>query len=324
MTPQPRSRFRIPHTPAAVLAGALFAAAVLLRDVALAAPKVIVISLDGATPRFVDQYLATGALGPNEGLGLLRRVGIHAKQNVTISPSLTAAGHIAIATGSTAAHNDVVANTFHLVASPFTSNISGFAAPVGGYSIDGPAESPIVTAELVWIALRRPAGKVAAATFPGADGLDIRIPGLANSPIVQRAAERTVDYTVPFGAFAGIGAQGFSLVAADSRPRPPSTVKQLGRRAGRPVQSRAAEDDAARDLHRGRRRATTSAWPPSTRRTTRAVNYDTLVFFDARQGILPGPFASRPPAPPTCAPPTSAPRPSTSRAAAARRASAST
>ena len=69
-------------------------------------------SLDGATPRFVDQYLATGALGPNEGLGLLKRIGIHAKQNVTISPSLTAAGHIAIATGSTAAHNDVVANFY--------------------------------------------------------------------------------------------------------------------------------------------------------------------------------------------------------------------
>ena len=142
MTPQPRSRFRILHSPAAVLAGALLAAAVLFATIAVAAPKVIVISLDGATPRFVDQYLATGALGPNEGLGLLKRVGIHAKQNVTISPSLTAAGHIAIATGSTAAHNDVVANTFHLVASPFASNVSGFAAPVGGYSIDGPAESP--------------------------------------------------------------------------------------------------------------------------------------------------------------------------------------
>ena len=118
MTPQPRSRFRILRSPAAVLAGALLAAAVLFATIAVAAPKVIVISLDGATPRFVDQYLATGALGPNEGLGLLKRVGIHAKQNVTISPSLTAAGHIAIATGSTAAHNDVVANTFHLVREP--------------------------------------------------------------------------------------------------------------------------------------------------------------------------------------------------------------
>ena len=86
---------------------------------------------------------------------------------MTISPSLTAAGHIAIATGSTAAHNDVVANTFHLVASPFVSNVSGFAAPVGGYSIDGPAESPIATSELVWIALREAGRKVAAAHVSG-------------------------------------------------------------------------------------------------------------------------------------------------------------
>jgi predicted AlkP superfamily pyrophosphatase or phosphodiesterase len=273
-----------------VLAGALLAASVLFATIAVAAPKVIVISLDGATPRFVDQYLATGALGPNEGLGLLKRVGIHAKQNVTISPSLTAAGHIAIATGSTAAHNDVVANTFHLVASPFASNVSGFAAPVGGYSIDGPAESPVVTSELLWIALREAGRKVAAATFPGADGLDIRIPGLANSPIVQRAAERTVDYTVPFGAFAGIGAQGFSLVKADFSPAPASTVTQLmqaGRTSWSPVLQKTTSLETftvggvAYDIRVAALDTTNDA----------QVNYDTLVFFDARQGILPGPFA---------------------------------
>jgi hypothetical protein len=90
VTPQLRSRFRIPHSPAPVLDGALLAAAVLFATIAAAAPRAIVISLDGATPRFVDQYLATGALGPNEGLGLLKRVGIHAKQNVTTSRAAAA------------------------------------------------------------------------------------------------------------------------------------------------------------------------------------------------------------------------------------------
>ena len=48
-----------------------------------------------------------------------------------------------IATGSTAARNDIIANTFHLVASQFATNISGFSTPIGGYEITshGPGES---------------------------------------------------------------------------------------------------------------------------------------------------------------------------------------
>ena len=107
-----------------------------------AAPKVVVISLDGATPRIVNNLLRRGVLPRQRGIGALRRNGFFAEQNIVIAPSLTAASHVAIATGSTAAHNDVVSNTFHLVASPFTSNISGFSAPIGGYSIDGPSREP--------------------------------------------------------------------------------------------------------------------------------------------------------------------------------------
>jgi len=102
----------------------LFASALALASAVGAAPKFVLISLDGATPRLVDQYLASGALPPNEGLGLLQAKGFKAQINETVSPSLTAVGHIAIATGSKAAKNDVVANTFHLVASPFNLNIS--------------------------------------------------------------------------------------------------------------------------------------------------------------------------------------------------------
>ena len=141
---------------------------------------------------------------------------------------------------------------------------------------------------------------------------------------MQGAAERTVDYTVPFGAFAGIGAQGFSLVAANFVPAPASTVNQL-RQAGRtfwsPVLQKTTPLETftvggvAYDIRVAALDTTNDA----------QVNYDTLVFFDARQGIPPGPFAL-----PSTGPAyvraisTSAPRRSTSRAAAARRASAST
>src|SRR5262245_15649906 len=187
-----------------------------LPSLVCATPKVVVISLDGATPRIVQQYLSAGVLRHDRGLGLLASHGFTATLNSTVAPSLTAPGHIAIATGSTAANNDVVSNTFHLVASPFPLTVSGFSAPIGGYAIGPPpAESPAVTAEPLWLALRAAGKSVVAATFPGADGIDVTIPGLSSSVIVQTHEERTVDYTVPFGAFGGVGAPGFSLKRTD-------------------------------------------------------------------------------------------------------------
>lgn len=199
-----------------------------------AAPKVVMISLDGATPKNIKNFLDQGSLSKNRGLGLLVKHGVMAERNVTVTPSLTAPGHIAMATGSTAARNNINANSFHLVASPFTRNISGFAAPIGGYSFSphGPEESPDPTAQPLWLALRAAGKKVVTATFPGGDGLDIFVPGLTNSPIIQPAALRTVDYTVPFGAFAGVGARGYDLIQADFSPAPQSTLDQL-RAAGR-------------------------------------------------------------------------------------------
>ena len=203
-------------------------ATMLFATEASTAPKVILISLDGATPWLVNQYLASGVLNRHEGVGLLQRQGIQALRNITVCPSLTAPGHIAIATGSTAAANDIVANTFHLIASPFTSNISGFASPIGGYLVNPPAEDPTPTAEPIWVALRNAGKKVVTATWPGADGLDIRLPpGSPTSPIIQSSSQRITDYTVPFGAFGGVGAQGFSLTAADFSPAPTTTTDQL-------------------------------------------------------------------------------------------------
>src|SRR5262245_49114904 len=78
----------------------LIAAIGLLKTSVSATPKFILISLDGATPRLVNQYLVNGSLPPNEGLGLLQSQGFSAQINQTVSPSLTAVAHIAIATGS--------------------------------------------------------------------------------------------------------------------------------------------------------------------------------------------------------------------------------
>jgi hypothetical protein len=60
------------------------------------------------------------------------------------------------------------------------------------------------TAEPMWIRLRYADKKVVCATFPGADGLNITVPGANPPTVVQSTDERTVDYTVPFGEFGGV------------------------------------------------------------------------------------------------------------------------
>ena len=123
------------------------------------APKVILISLDGATDTIVDKYLQNGVLDAKTGLGFLKSKGVAATDNETVTPSLTAPSHIAIATGSTAVNNDINANSFHLIGNPFTTNTSGFAAPIGGYTYQSgidPSESTNPTANpLAGVAFQR-------------------------------------------------------------------------------------------------------------------------------------------------------------------------
>ncbi|HKC43522.1 MAG TPA: alkaline phosphatase family protein [Burkholderiales bacterium] len=292
-----RARRADPIVSFALAAALSFAAAV-----HAAPPKVVLISLDGATPRFVEAFMRDGTIPHDRGLGLLKREGLVAERNVTVNPSLTAPGHIAIATGSTAARNDIPSNTFHLVASPFATTISGFGAPIGGYTFTNhvPEESDSPTAEPLWLALRAAKMKVITATFPGGDGADIRVPGLAGSPIIQSAAKRTVDYTVPFGAFDGpnssagapAGARGFVLNASQFADAPPSTVAQLTaagktffgtvKQTTAPVETITAFSGPA-----GGRAISVAALDTTNDGVT---NYDTLVFFD-QAGIQPGPFA---------------------------------
>ena len=255
---------------------------------ALAAPKVIVISLDGATPRLVQYYLTVGVLNHQEGLGLLQNKGLVGLRNTVAAPSLTAPGHIMIATGSSAANNDITSNTFHLVASPLGSVISGFGAPIGGYDLIGPAESLHPTAEPLWLALRNAGKKVVTATFPGGDGVDVFVPGLRGSPVIQSSAKRTVDYTVPFGEFGGVGARGYSLTHSDFVAAPASTINQLsaaGKNSFSPVLQSALETFAVSGISFNLQAAALDTTDDGV------TNYDTLVFFDTTNGIQPGPFA---------------------------------
>jgi Type I phosphodiesterase / nucleotide pyrophosphatase len=253
-------------------------------------PKTVIISLDGATPRIVDQLNASGQLNPNEGINLLRAKGFSALQNITIAPSLTAPAHIAIATGSIAAANDVPANTFHLVASPFTFNISGFGAPIGGYSIDGPAESEFLTAVPLWRPLLDNGKTVATATWPGGDGVDVRVPGFPTI-VVQPASERTVTYTVPFGSATPPFQRGFPLTAANFLPAPAQTIADLIT-AGHPSFSSVLQADLETFSSGGQNYAIKVAAIDTTDDST--TNYDTLVIFDANHGSILGPFTVPP------------------------------
>ncbi len=254
-------------------------------------PKVVLISLDGATNTIVQQYLkAGGVLDPTKGIGLLISKGVLATGNQTVTPSLTAPSHIAIATGSTAVNNDINSNSFSLVANPFTSNTSGFAAPIGGYNyrsgID-PSESNAPTANPIWLGLEKAGKTVVAATFPGADGINIKS---ATGIILDKAVDRTVDYTVPFGAFGGLGGKGFSLTAADfsvDSTQAVTGLNALGKKFYGAVKVANLESLTATLLTGNTATSPTYNLQVATIDTTDdgKVNYDTLVVFDANVGI---------------------------------------
>ncbi|WP_461327521.1 alkaline phosphatase family protein [Bradyrhizobium huanghuaihaiense] len=215
----------------------------------------ILISLDGAKPDFIRQFIDEGVLPRDGGLARLSRHGAVALQNITASPSLTAVSHIEIATGSTAVHNDIPSNTFQAIVGPITSSLSGFAAPIGGYRESPLGPSPRPSALPLWVQLRQQGKKVVTATWPGGDGADISI----NGTVVQPAQPiRVTDYTVPFGAFGGLGAQGFSLTQTNFAPDPAvaAALQAAGRFSFSPVLATPHADrdvlvrlGADRDLH---------------------------------------------------------------------------
>jgi hypothetical protein len=262
-------------------------------------PKVVLISLDGAKPDLIRKYLDEGVLPRDGGLARLSR-GVVARQNVTATPSLTAVSHIAIATGSTAVHNDIPSNTFHNVAAPITASASGFAAAIGGYRINPLGPSPDPTAEPLWVKLRAQGKKVVTATWPGGDGADIRI----NNVVVQAAQPtRVTDYTVPFGAFGGLGAVGFTLTVGNFAADPVVTaqLQAAGHFSFSPV---LATPTPIETFFCGSTTAGTCGTTGSATLDLRfeirvaaldttndgVVNYDTLVIFEKTRGIQAGPF----------------------------------
>jgi len=262
-------------------------------------PRVVLISLDGAKPNFIQRFIDDRTLPHDGGLARLSRHGAVALQNVTASPSLTAVSHIEIATGSTSVHNDIPSNTFQAIVQPTFSSISGFAAPIGGYNVSPLGPSPKPTAQPLWVQLRQHGKKVVTATWPGGDGADISI----NGTVVQPAQPtRVTDYTVPFGAFGGLGAQGFSLTSASFAPD--AAIAAALQAAGRFSFSPVLVTSAPIELFScaSAQTATCSSNPATfdvkyairvaaldTTNDNR-VNYDTLVFFDTTRGITAGPF----------------------------------
>jgi Type I phosphodiesterase / nucleotide pyrophosphatase len=262
-------------------------------------PTVVLISLDGAKPDLIKKYLEQGALPEDGGLARLSR-GVVARQNVTATPSLTAVAHIAIATGSTAVHNDIPSNTFHNVAAPIGVSASGFAAAIGGYRITPLGPSPDPSADPLWVQLRAHGKKVVTATWPGADGADIRI----NNVVVQSAVPiRVTDYTVPFGAFGGLGAVGFSLTSANFAPDAAITsqLNAAGRFSYSPILATTAPIETFSCASTTLAICTTAStldlkfeMRVAALDTTNdgVVNYDTLVVFNNLEGIRSGPFAA--------------------------------
>jgi predicted AlkP superfamily pyrophosphatase or phosphodiesterase len=261
-------------------------------------PKVVLISLDGAKPDFIQKFIEEGVLPRDGGLARLSRHGAVAVHNVTASPSLTAVSHIAIATGSTAVHNDIPSNTFEAVVAPISSSLSGFAAPIGGYQESPLGPSPQPTALPLWVQLRQQGKKVVTATWPGGDGANISI----NNTVVQPAdPTRVTNYTVPFGAFGGIGAQSFSLSRGDFAPD--AAVAAALQAAGQFSFSPVLATPAPIETFTCASAATATCTNAATLDLKFAIrvaaldttndgkaNYDTLVFFDTTRGITPGPF----------------------------------
>jgi hypothetical protein len=241
----------------------------------------------------INRFSDDDTLPPGVGVRLLGEKGVAATQNITISPSLTAAAHVAIATGATAPNTDVVSNSFRLLATPNSSSSteSGFAAPIGGYLLDGPAETENPTARPLWLPLRSAGKLVATATWPGGDGINVTVPGLTNSPIIQSADKRTVDVTVPFGAATAPFQHGFPLAAGNFVAAPQSTVDQLAA-TGHPSYSQVQQTDLETFASGGQTYDIKLAALDST--DDGVTNYDTLVFFDADHGSIAGPFTAPP------------------------------
>lgn len=131
--------------------------------------KVVVLSIDGMRADYVDKFIADGTM-PN--LARLVEGGVKAEYAQSIDPTLTAAAHASIATGTYPNKTGIVANTFRLPHQYIYQTVSGFDDVEWG-------------AEPIWRAAMRAGLCTATVFWPGAG---------VNFP------DKLADYTVAYGA----------------------------------------------------------------------------------------------------------------------------
>ena len=122
---------------------------------AAAARRVVLLSLDGVAAERHRDNLRDGVYRDPDGLAAFAG-GTVVERAIPVNPTLTAANHAAIATGTSAAITGIVGNEFKLPGAAVGSEVSGFAAPWG--------------AESLWQAFRRQGRRVGVLAFPGCDG----------------------------------------------------------------------------------------------------------------------------------------------------------
>lgn len=139
-------------------------------------PKVVVLCLDGARADYVVKFIADGTM-PN--LAKLVERGVKAEYAQSIDPTLTAAAHASIATGTYPDKTGLVANTFRVPHQYIYQTVSGFEDVEWG-------------AEPIWRTAMRAGLCTATVFWPGAS---------VNFP------DKLADYTVAYGASDAYSAQ---------------------------------------------------------------------------------------------------------------------
>ena len=114
--------------------------------------KVILISFDGMKNDYMNQYVQENKL-PH--IQQLLENGVTAKNPMTITPSLTAPSHAAIATGATPKETGIVSNHFHEPSTALDNEKSGFRAEI---------EVPPL-----WVEAKKQGKTTATVAFPGAN-----------------------------------------------------------------------------------------------------------------------------------------------------------
>lgn len=116
-------------------------------------PTVILISLDGFKPEYLDKY-------PAPTLGLLAKQGVRAKWMTPSFPSLTFPNHYAIATGLYPDHNGIVANNIYAPEFNETFSMSKREEVENGRWWLG---------EPIWVTTEKQGQRAAAFFFPGTE-----------------------------------------------------------------------------------------------------------------------------------------------------------